>query len=283
MIERLLEPFQFPFMIHAMSVGSVVGIVCAVLSCFLVLKGWSLMGDAISHAVLPGIVIAYAIGAPLAVGAFISGLLCAVATGFVKANSRLKEDTAMGVVFTGLFAFGLVIFTKIKTDLHLDHILFGNILGIERRDMVETYVVGGITLLAVVLLRRDLLLFCFDAGHARTIGLRTNLLYYALLSLLAATVVASLKAVGIILVIAMLVTPGCIGFLLTERFGRMLAIAVATAAFSCVSGVYVSFFINGSTAACIVLIQTVIFILTLCFAPKRGLFRGKARVPELAA
>jgi manganese/iron transport system permease protein len=278
MIERLLEPFQFSFMIHAMSVGSVVGIVCAVLSCFLVLKGWSLMGDAISHAVLPGIVIAYAIGAPLAVGAFISGLLCAVATGFVKANSRLKEDTAMGVVFTGLFAFGLVIFTKIKTDLHLDHILFGNILGIERRDMIETYVVGGITLLAVVLLRRDLLLFCFDAGHARTIGLRTNLLYYALLSLLAATVVASLKAVGIILVIAMLVTPGCIGFLLTERFGRMLGIAVATAAFSCVSGVYVSFFINGSTAACIVLIQTVIFILTLCFAPKRGLFRWRMPV-----
>jgi ABC-type Mn2+/Zn2+ transport system permease subunit len=282
MIERLLEPFQFPFMIQAMSVGSVVGIVCAVLSCYLVLKGWSLMGDAISHAVLPGIVIAYAVGAPLAVGAFISGLLCAVATGFIKANSRLKEDTAMGVVFTGLFAFGLVIFTKIKTDLHLDHILFGNILGIERRDMIETYVVGGITVLAVVLLRRDLLLFCFDAGHARTIGLRTNLLYYVLLSLLAATVVASLKAVGIILVIAMLVTPGCVGFLLTERFGRMLTIAVATAAFSCVSGVYVSFFINGSTAACIVLIQTVIFILALCFAPKRGLFRLRTRVPESA-
>jgi ABC-type Mn2+/Zn2+ transport system permease subunit len=282
MMERLLEPFQFPFMVHAMSVGTVVGLVCAVLSCFLVLKGWSLMGDAISHAVLPGIVIAYAIGAPLAVGAFVSGLLCAVATGFVKANSRLKEDTAMGVVFTGLFAFGLVIFTKIKTDLHLDHILFGNILGIERRDMIETYVVGGITILAVLLLRRDLLLFCFDAGHARTIGLPTNLLYYVLLSLLAATVVASLKAVGIILVIAMLVTPGCVGFLLAERFGRMLAIATATAAFSCVSGVYVSFFINGSTAACIVLIQTVIFVLALCFAPKRGLFRRRAQPLESA-
>jgi manganese/iron transport system permease protein len=276
MIEKLLEPFQYPFMVQAMSVGTVIGIVCAVLSCFLVLKGWSLMGDAISHAVLPGIVIAYAVGAPLAVGAFASGLFCAVATGFVKANSRLKEDTAMGVMFTGLFAFGLVIFTKIKTDLHLDHILFGNILGIERRDMIETYVVGGITLLAILLLRRDLLLFCFDAGHARTIGLRTNLLYYVLLSLLAATVVASLKAVGIILVIAMLVTPGCVGFLLTERFGQMLAIATITAASSCLGGVYVSFFINGSTAACIVLIQTVIFVLALCFAPKRGLFRRSA-------
>lgn len=282
MIERLLEPFQYPFMIQAMAVGSVVGIVCAVLSCFLVLKGWSLMGDAISHAVLPGIVIAYALGAPLGVGAFLSGLLCAMATGFVKANSRLKEDTAMGVVFTGLFAFGLVIFTKIKTDLHLDHILFGNILGITRNDMIETFVVGGIALLVILVIRHDLLLFCFDAGHARTIGLRTNLLYYALLSLLAATVVTSLKAVGIILVIAMLVTPGCIGFLMTDRFSRMLMIATACAAFSCISGVYVSFFINASTAACMVLIQTAIFLLALCFAPKRGLFRRQLPPPESA-
>jgi len=282
MMDHLLEPFQFPFMVQAMVVGSVVGVVCAVLSCFLVLKGWSLMGDAISHAVLPGIVIAYALGAPLPVGAFASGLFCAIATGFVKANSRLKEDTAMGVVFTGLFAFGLVIFTKIKTDLHLDHILFGNILGIERRDVIETFVVAGITLLAVVSMRRDLLLFCFDPGHARTIGLRTNLLYYVLLSLLAATVVASLKAVGIILVIAMLVTPGCVGFLITDRFNRMLMISIATAAFSSVSGVYVSFFIDGSTAACIVLIQTAIFLLALCFAPKRGLFRRRPRTIEAA-
>jgi manganese/iron transport system permease protein len=282
MIERLIEPFQYFFMVKAMLVGSVVGLVCAVLSCFLVLKGWSLMGDAISHAVLPGIVIAYAVGAPLALGAFISGLLCAITTGFIKANSRLKEDTAMGVVFTGLFAFGLVIFTKIKTDLHLDHILFGNILGIEKRDMIETFVVGGATLLTVLLMRRDLLLFCFDPGHARTIGLRTNLLYYVLLSLLAATVVASLKAVGIILVIAMLVTPGCIGFLISERFGRMLAIATTSAVFSCVSGVYVSYFINGSTAACIVLIQTVLFLLALCFAPKRGLLRLRPGVPASA-
>ncbi|HET6409718.1 MAG TPA: metal ABC transporter permease, partial [Chthoniobacteraceae bacterium] len=273
MIERFLEIFQFQFMVEAMLVGSVVGLVCAVLSCFLVLKGWSLMGDAISHAVLPGIVIAYAVGAPLAVGAFASGLLCAVLTGFVKANSRLKEDTAMGVVFTGLFAFGLVIFTKIKTDLHLDHILFGNILGIERRDIIETLVVAGITLLTVLFFRRDLLLFCFDPGHARTIGLRTNLLYYVLLSLLAATVVASLKAVGIILVIAMLVTPGCVGYLLTDRFGRMLAIASSTAVFSCVSGVCISFFSDASTAACIVLLQTAFFILALGFSPKRGLFR----------
>lgn len=274
MIERLLEPFQFQFMVEAMVAGAFVATVCAVLSCYLVLKGWSLMGDAISHAVLPGIVIAYAIGAPLAAGAFASGLFCAVATGYVKAQTRLKEDTVMGVVFTGLFAFGLVIFTKIKTDLHLDHILFGNILGIERRDLIEIFAVGGVTLAVLLALRRDLLLFCFDPGHARSIGLRTNFLYYLLLSLLAATIVASLKAVGIILVIAMLVTPGCIGFLLTERFSRMMAVSAASAIFSAVAGVYMSFFINASTAACMVLVQTFIFVLALLFAPKRGLLRA---------
>jgi ABC-type Mn2+/Zn2+ transport system permease subunit len=270
-MNRLLEPFQFPFMVDAIIVGVAVGAVCAVLSCYLVLKGWSLMGDAISHAVLPGIVIAYAIGAPLAVGAFASGLLCAVLTGFIKANSRVKEDTVMGVVFTGLFAFGLVIFTKVKSDLHLDHILFGNILGLEHGDLRDTLIVGGIALAVILSLRRDLLLYCFDPSHARTIGLRTGMLYYLLLSLLAVTIVVSLKAVGIILVIAMLVTPGCIGYLLTDRFNRMLIIATASAVGSSFVGVYVSFFLNASTGACIVLLQAAIFLVTLFFAPKHGL------------
>jgi ABC-type Mn2+/Zn2+ transport system permease subunit len=260
-----------------MIVGTVVGAVCAVLSCFLVLKGWSLMGDAISHAVLPGIVIAYAAGAPLALGAFVSGLFCAVATGYIKANSRVKEDTVMGVVFTGMFAFGLVIFTKVRTELHLDHILFGNILGIEPRDLVETCLVAGITLAIVLALRRDLLLFCFDQSHARTIGLPTRFLYYLLLALLAATIVAALKAVGIILVIAMLVTPGCIAYLLTDRFGTMLWIAGASAIFSSLAGVYVSFFLNASTSACIVLIQALLFVAALVFAPRHGLI-AHARV-----
>lgn len=280
MMEKLLEPFQFEFVREAMAAGTMVGAVCAVLSCYLVLKGWSLMGDAISHAVLPGLVIAQMFGAPAVVGAFLSGLLCAVATGFIKANSRIKEDTAMGVVFTGLFAFGLVLFTKAKkmegegSDIH--EILFGNILGIEPRDLAETFIVGGLTLAVVLALRRDLLLFCFDAGHARTIGLRTTLLYYVLLSLLAATVVASIKAVGIILVVAMLVTPGCIGFLLADRFGPMLIIATVSAVFSALVGVYVSFFINASTAACMVLTQTLIFVAALVLAPKRGLLaRGR--------
>jgi ABC-type Mn2+/Zn2+ transport system permease subunit len=274
-MEKLLEPFQFAFMTDAMLVGAVVGAVCAVLSCFLVLKGWSLMGDAISHAVLPGIVIAYAAGAPLALGAFASGLLCAVATGFIKANSRIKEDTVMGVVFTGLFAFGLVLFTRIRTDLHLDHILFGNILGIEPRDLIESCTVALVTLVIILVLHRDMLVFCFDPSHARVIGLNTRVLYYLLLALLAATIVAALKAVGIILVIAMLVTPGCIAYLLTDRFHRMLFIATGSAVFSALTGVYVSFFLNASTAACMVLVQTAIFLLALAFAPKHGLLRTR--------
>ncbi len=274
---HLLEPFRYGFMVDAMIVGVAVGAVCAVLSCYLVLKGWSLMGDAISHAVLPGIVIAYAIGLPLAVGAFLSGLLCAVATGYIKANSRVKEDTVMGVVFTGLFAFGLVLFTKIKSDLHLDHILFGNILGLEAGDLRNTLITSGIVLAVMLALRRDLLLFCFDPTHARAIGLRTQLLYYLLLSLLAVTIVVSLKAVGIILVIAMLITPGCVAYLLTDRFGRMMWIATVTAVGSSLTGVYVSFFLNASTGACIVLVQALVFLVTLAFAPKHGLLRLKWR------
>lgn len=274
-MSTLLEPFRYPFMVDAMIVGAAIGAVCAVLSCYLVLKGWSLMGDAISHAVLPGIVIAYAIGLPLAVGAFLSGLFCAVATGYIKANSRVKEDTVMGVVFTGLFAFGLVLFTKVKSDLHLDHILFGNILGLEPGDLRNTLIVAGLTLAVVLGLRRDLLLFCFDPAQARTIGLPVQLLYYLLLSLLAVTIVVSLKAVGIILVIAMLVTPGCVAYLLSDRFGSMLGIAVATAVGSSLTGVYVSFFLNASTGACIVLVQALVFLVALGFAPKHGLFKWR--------
>jgi len=261
---------------EALIVGVAIAAVCAVLSCYLVLKGWSLMGDAVSHAVLPGIVGAYAFGIPLPVGAFCSGLFCAIATGYIKANSRVKEDTVMGVVFTGLFAFGLVWFTKIKSDLHLDHILFGNILGLETGDLRNTLIVAGLTLVVVLGLRRDLLLFCFDSAHARVIGLRTTLLYYLLLSLLAVTIVVSLKAVGIILVVAMLVAPGCIAYLLTDSFGKMLWIATSAAVFSTLTGVYVSFFLNAATGACIVLVQAGVFLITLVFAPKHGLLKWRA-------
>jgi len=242
-----------------------------VLSCYLVLKGWSLMGDAVSHAVLPGIVVAYVIGLPLAVGAFVAGLSCALLTGYLKESSRVKEDTVMGVVFSGMFGLGLVIFTKVETDQHLMHILFGNMLGVTVQDLIETAIIAGGTLLVVLVKRRDLLLYCFDPNHARAIGLPVRVLHYGLLTLLALTIVASLKAVGIILVIAMLVAPGAIAYLLTDRFERMLVIATAVAVGSSALGTLLSFHIDGATGACIVLVQASVFVLAFLFAPKRGL------------
>ena len=263
MIDTLLEPFGYGFMVQAFVVGAVIAAVCAVLSCFLVLKGWSLMGDAISHAVLPGIVLAYIAGIPLAIGAFASGLFCAVSTGWIKANSRIKEDTVMGVVFTGMFAVGLVIFSKTPSDLHLDHILFGNILGITNAQITETSILSVIVLATVLTLRRDLMLVCFDPSHAHALGRPVKALTYLLLILLSLAIVAAMKAAGLILVIAMLITPGATAQLLTKRFDRMIALAVLIAVGSSMTGIYISFFADGSSAACIVLVQTLVFVATL--------------------
>ena len=270
-------PLSYPFMQRALIVSILVGAVCAVLSCYLVLKGWSLMGDAISHAVLPGIVLAFVLGLPLAVGAFAAGLSCALLTGYLKEHSRVKEDTVMGIVFSGMFGFGLVIFTKVETDQHLNHILFGNVLGVTVRDLIETAIIAGGTLLIVLAKRRDLLLYCFDPNHARAIGLPVRVLHYGLLILLSLTIVGSLKAVGIILVIAMLVAPGAIAYLLTDSFERMLPIAVAVAVGSSALGTIASFHIDGATGACIVLIQFAAFVLAFLFAPKRGLISARSR------
>jgi manganese/iron transport system permease protein len=263
-------PLSYPFMQRALMVSLLVAAVCAVLSCYLVLKGWSLMGDAISHAVLPGIVVAHVLSIPLAIGAFAAGLSCALITGYLKENSRIKEDTVMGIVFSGMFGFGLVLFTKVETDQHLNHILFGNVLGVTTRDLIETAIVAGGTLAIVLLKRRDLLLYCFDPNHARSIGLPVRVLHYGLLVLLALTIVASLKAVGIILVIAMLIGPGATAYLLTDSFERMLAIATAVALTSAFIGTIVSFHIDGATGACIVLTQALFFTAAFLFAPKQG-------------
>lgn len=276
MIETLLEPFQYGFMLQAFAIGALVATVGAVLSCFLVLRGWSLMGDAISHAVLPGIVLAYIAGVPLAVGAFGSGLLCAVSTGWIKRHSRIKEDTVMGVVFTGMFAFGLVLFSKTPSDLHLDHILFGNILGITPGQIRETTVLCLIVLGVILTLRRDLVLVCFDPSHARVLGLRVQALTYLLLILLSLAIVAAMKAVGLVLVIAMLITPGATALLLTQRFDRMVLIATVIAVSSALSGIYISFFADGSPAACIVLVQALVFVVTLTT-------RGLRTKPAVAA
>jgi manganese/iron transport system permease protein len=263
-------PLSYGFMQRALVAAVLIGAVCSVLSCYLVLKGWSLMGDAVSHAVLPGIVIAFVLGLPLAVGAFAAGLFCAVATGYLKENSRVKEDTVMGIVFSGMFGLGLVLFTKVETEQHLSHILFGNMLGITAGDLIEVGIIAGGTLMIVLARRRDLLLYCFDPQHARAIGLPLTVIHYALLVLLALTIVASLKAVGIILVVAMLVAPGSIAYLLSNRFERMLVIAAAVAIGSSVLGTLVSFHIDGATGPCIVLIQAFIFLLAFFFAPGRG-------------
>lgn len=274
-LDWIAVPLSYPFMQRALIVAILVGAVCAVLSCYLVLKGWSLMGDAISHAVLPGIVLAFVLGLPLALGAFIAGLSCAVFTGYLKENSRIKEDTVMGIVFSGMFGLGLMIFTKVDTDQHLMHILFGDVLGVSIRDLVETALVAGGTLLVVLVKRRDLLLYCFDPNHARSIGLPVRVLHYGLLVLLSLTIVASLKAVGIILVIAMLIAPGATAYLLTDSFERMLVIAVAVAVTSSAIGTVASFHLDGATGACIVLVQALIFAAAFLFAPKHGLIKTR--------
>ncbi|HXF53915.1 MAG TPA: metal ABC transporter permease [Hyphomicrobiaceae bacterium] len=276
-------PLSYGFMQRALVVSILVGAVCAVLSCYLVLKGWSLMGDAVSHAVLPGIVLAYIAGLPLAAGAFAGGLACALLTGFFKENSRVKEDTVMGVVFSGMFGLGLVMFTKIETDQHLLHILFGNMLGVTAADLVEVGIVAGGTLLVVLLKRRDLLLYCFDPQHARAVGLPVRAIHYTLLVLLALSIVASLKAVGIILVVAMLVAPGAIAYLLTDRFERMLVIASAVAIGSSVLGTLLSFHIDGATGPCIVLLQAAVFLIAFLLAPRHGVLAGLRKPAGQAA
>lgn len=259
-IDLATFPFQIDFMQRAFLVTLMIAVPMAILSCFLVLKGWSLMGDAVSHAVFPGVVLAYIFSIPLAIGAFAAGMTCALATGFLKENSRIKEDTVLGIVFSGMFGLGLVLYVKVQSDVHLDHILFGDMLGITPYDMVETGLIALASTLFLVILRKDLLLQSFDEQHARAIGLPTRLLHYGLLAVLSLVVVGALKAVGIILAIALLVAPGAIAFLLTRRFAAMLLAATAVAVTATLAGIYLSFFIDSAPAPTIVLVMTAMFI-----------------------
>lgn len=270
MIEAILawftEPFSYPFMQQALMIAPVVAIVCATLSCYLVLKGWSLMGDAISHAVLPGIVLAYVLAIPLAIGAFVSGIFCAVAVGYLKDNSRIKEDTVMGIVFSGMFAFGLVMFVEVKTDQHLMHILFGDILGITESEFKQTLWIAFIAFALILFKRKDFLLYCFDPSHARTVGLNSKLLHYSLLVILALVIISAMQVVGVILVVAMLISPGITGYILAKRFDQMLAIAISTAVLSSLLGVLLSFHFNVATGPCIVLLQAVCFFVSFAIS-----------------
>lgn len=272
----LVAPLAHEFMQRGLLAALLVGVVCAVLSCFLILKGWSLMGDAVSHAVLPGIVLAQILGLPLAAGAFVAGLSCSLAIGYLKENSRVKEDTVMGIVFSGLFALGLVMFVKVESDQHLLHILFGNMLGVSWSDLAETAVIAVPTIAIMVALRRDFLLVAFDAAHARAIGLPVRWLNVGLLMLLALTIVAALKAVGIILVVAMLIAPGAIGFLTTRRFDAMLVVAVAVATVSSVIGTILSYHLDGATGPCIVVVQAAFFLAALALNLRRAARRATA-------
>lgn len=263
MIQWIAEPISYPFMQHAFIAAGMIGVVCAVLSCFLVLKGWSLMGDAVSHAVLPGIAVAEVLGFALPVGAFISGLVCALLTGFIGENSRLKEDTVMGIVFSGMFALGILMIANIETDKHLMHIITGNLLGITTAELIQTVVISAGVLLVMALKWKDFLLYIFDASHARVVGLSVRTLRYSLLIMLALSIVASIQAVGVVMVISLLIAPGITGFVLTKRFSRMMLIAIVSSVIAALSGVIVSFHWDASTAACIVLAQALLFILAL--------------------
>lgn len=259
----LLEPLAFDFMRYALVIAVLVAVPTGLLSCFLVLKGWSLMGDAISHAILPGVVVAYMVGAPLAAGAFVAGMGCALATGYLKANSRVKQDTVMGVVFSGMFALGLVLYTSISSDVHLDHILFGDMLGVEPADLWQSGLIALVTTGLILMKWRDLVLHAFDPVQARVSGLPVNLLHYGLLTLLSLTIVGALKAVGLILAIALLIAPGAVAFLITRSFGAMLAASVALSVAAGVCGVWLSFYLDSAPGPTIVLLMTAAFLVAL--------------------
>lgn len=268
-LTTLLEPFQFSFMVNALVISTIVAVPCALLSVFLVLKGWALMGDAMSHAVFPGIVLAWIAGIPLAIGAFIAGLFCAVATGYLDDNSRIKRDTIMGIVFSGMFGAGLVLYVSIQSEVHLDHILFGDMLGVSLSDIIQTAVITLGIALIIGLKWKDLLLHAFDPHQAKASGLNTVLLHYGLLCMIALTIVATLKSVGIILSISLLIAPGAIAILMTRKFSHALWLAVAMSVITSFMGVYLSFFIDSAPAPTIVVLFSLLFVITFIYATLR--------------
>lgn len=277
MIEHLMIPFQYEYMLKAMWVSATIGGVCALLSCFVTLKGWALMGDALSHAVVPGVTLAYLAGLPFVVGAFISGLLAAATMGIVNRVTSLREDAIIGIVFTTFFAAGLLLISLFPAGISLRTIVFGNILGISDPDVWQVMTISAATLVVLGLRWKDLVLFCFDPNQASAIGLNVAVLHFTLLTLFAATAVAALQTVGACLVVATLVTPGATAYLLTDRFGRMLGIACALGIGTGFIGAYTSYFLDGSTGGCIVVLQTAVFLIAFVFAPKHGMLASRAK------
>tara|TARA_R110002094_G_scaffold27163_8_gene40219 strand:- start:492 stop:1349 length:858 start_codon:yes stop_codon:yes gene_type:complete len=276
-IDTLLLPFRFGFMQNAFYISVLVSVPTALLSCFLVVKGWALMGDAVSHAVLPGIVLAYIFGLPLILGAFAAGMTCAVATGYMTDNSRIKQDTVMGVVFSGMFGLGIVLYVSIETNAHLDHILFGNMLGVETHELWTAGIISAVVGTLLALKWRDWLLHSFDPAQAQASGLRVGWLHYGMLAALSLTIVATLSAVGLILAIGLLIAPGAIAFLLARKFSTMLWLSVVICMASMLVGTYLSFFIDSAPAPTIVLILTAVFI--VAFVRRQIIARAHAASP----
>lgn len=269
-ISFILEPLQYAFMFKAVVVSTIVGIACAILSCFLVLKGWSLLGDAISHAILPGVVLAYMIGIPFGVGAFAFAMFAVFLIGFIRNNTKIKEDAIMGIVFTTLFALGLMMISKIISSVDLTHVLFGEVLGISDESAWYTFGILAVASIIVLVFRKIFLVFCFDPIHAQSLGQPVQFIHYAFLSLLAITITGSIQTVGIILVIAMLITPGSTAFLLTKRFTPMLMIAVSISVVSSLVGAYSSYYFNVATGGTIVFVQGCIFLSVFAYQTIRN-------------
>ena len=276
----LLEPFTYTFMLNAMFVSALVGAVCAFLSCYLMLKGWSLIGDALSHSIVPGVAGAYMLGLPFALGAFLSGGLAAAAMLFLNQRTGLKEDAVIGLIFTSFFGLGLFMVSVSPVAVDVQTIILGNILAITPADTVQLTVIGVVCLVVLLAKWKDLMVAFFDENHARSIGLRPDRLRFVFFVLLSAACVAALQTVGAFLVIAMVITPGATAYLLTDRFPRLLMTAVAIGTLSSFFGAYISYFLNGATGGVIICLQTALFGLAFVFAPKHGLLAARRRAAE---
>ncbi len=277
MIETLLEPLQYSYMTNAILVSALVASVCAFLSCYLMLKGWSLIGDALSHAIVPGVAGALILGLPFSLGAFISGGLAAGTMLFLTERTGLKVDTIIGLIFTSFFGLGLFLISLWPSSVNIQTIINGNILAITPEDTWQLLAIGGVTMIVLALKWKDFMVTFFDETHARTIGLNTTLLKVVFFAMLAASTVAALQTVGAFLVIAMVLTPGATAYLLTDRFPKLIIIAVLIGALSAIFGTYFSYFINGATGGVIVVLQTLVFLIAFLFAPTHGIFAARRR------
>ncbi|MBT0380785.1 metal ABC transporter permease [Morganella morganii subsp. morganii] len=283
MTELLLQPFEYNYMVKAIWVSGIVGAVCAFLSAYLMLKGWSLMGDALSHSVVPGVAGAYALGFPYSVGAFFTGMLAALSMTFVRHLTRLREDAVIGFIFSTFFAAGLLIVSLNPTSVNVQTIIMGNILGIADEDMLQVEIIIAVSFLVLMFIWKDLLVVFFDETHARSIGLNPLALKIIFFTLLSACTVAALQTVGAILVIAMVITPGVTAYLLTDQFKKLLVIAVVLGAVTSSAGAYISYFLNGATGGMIVTLQTIVFLIAFFFAPKHGMLSARRRARRESA